>query len=51
MMLQERFSKFMKKKTEILDISLLKFPPHSLVLQVHDLHYNPEADQTFAELV
>lgn len=45
MMLQKRFFRFMNMKTETLDITLSKPSTHSLVLQVRDLHSDPEADQ------
>lgn len=35
-------------KIETLNISLLKPSPESLVLHVHEFHYDPEADHTFA---
>ncbi|KAM3187243.1 hypothetical protein ACTXT7_002681 [Hymenolepis weldensis] len=46
---QERFSKFMKVKTEIMDICLPKQSADSLVLQVNEVHYDPEVDQTFKD--
>lgn len=45
---QEWFSKCMSMKTETLDISLPKPGADSLILQVNELHYDPEADQAFA---
>ncbi|KAM3183303.1 hypothetical protein ACTXT7_010629 [Hymenolepis weldensis] len=45
--LQERFSKLMNMKTEILNISSPKQSGDSLVLQSNEFHFDPEAEQTF----